>query len=265
MNTVRDHLWLWGHQAGSHNGKFGLPADSRITPTEAAHYLGIPNLIQVVFGGRPQPPFAQYAPPMRSLSQVVWSIVGDASSARTHQRPDLDEVLALVAPLPNLVGAIMDDFFHRSDPQGRIARYSVEEVSGFRERLHQAARPLDLWVVLYSHDLDLPVKDHLAVSDVVTFWTWECKSLAHLPENFARAEALASAARKVLGCYMWDYGANQPLPLERMAYQCETGLQWLKEGRIQGMILLASCVCDLGLEAVEWTREWIRRVGDQPL
>ena len=38
-STVRDKLWLWGHDAGAHNDGWGLPRPSRITPTEAAFYL----------------------------------------------------------------------------------------------------------------------------------------------------------------------------------------------------------------------------------
>jgi hypothetical protein len=265
MDSVRDHLWLWGHEAGSHNGHFGITGASQITPTEAARTLGIPNLVMVVFGGRPEPPFAPHALPMRSLTRMVWSIVGDASSTRHDDSPDLEEVIALAAECPNVTGAIMDDFFHRPDGQGAVARYSAQQVAGFRERLHGAPRSLDLWVVLYAHDLELPVGDHLAQSDVVTFWTWESKDLDGLPANFARAEALAPGARKVLGCYLWDYGAQRPMPLEARAHQCETGLDWLREGRLEGMILLASCICDLGLEAVEWTRRWIAEVGDEPL
>lgn len=263
MSTVRDHLWLWGHEAGSHNGRFGIPGASRITPSEAARYLGVPNLVMVVFQGRPEPPFAPHAAPMRALSRVVWSIVGDSSSTRNDEQPDLEAVLELAREFPNITGAIMDDFFHAPDERGAIARYSVAQVAEFRRRLHQGPRPLGLWVVLYAHDLDLPVTEHLAAADVVTFWTWQSKDLAALPQNFARAEGLAANARKVLGCYLWDYGARQPMPLERMIYQCETGLQWLRERRIEGMIFLASCICDLGLETVEWVRRWIGEVGDE--
>jgi hypothetical protein len=55
------------------------------------------------------------------------------------------------------------------------------------------------------------------------------------------------------------------MPVEWMRHQCELGLTWLKEGKIEGMIFLASCICDLDLEAVEWTRAWIREVGDEPI
>jgi len=50
-----------------------------------------------------------------------------------------------------------------------------------------------------------------------------------------------------------------------MRHQCELGLQWLKLGRIEGMIFLATKICDLDLEAVEWTRQWMAQVGDQAI
>ena len=78
-----------------------------------------------------------------------------------------------------------------------------------------------------------------------------------------KAEELAPKAGKVLGCYMWDYGEHHPMPVDRMAMQCELGLRWLREGRIEGMIFLASCICDLNIEAVEWTRNWIAKVGEE--
>jgi hypothetical protein len=47
-----------------------------------------------------------------------------------------------------------------------------------------------------------------------------------------------------------------------MKLQCEKGMRWLEEGRIEGMIFLANTVADLGFETVEWTRQWIEEVGD---
>ena len=64
---------------------------------------------------------------------------------------------------------------------------------------------------------------------------------------------------------MWDFGIGKPMPLERMKKQCELALRWLQEGRIEGMIFLATNICDLDLEAVNWTRRWIAEVGDQQL
>ena len=76
---------------------------------------------------------------------------------------------------------------------------------------------------------------------------------------------LAPACGKVLGCYLWDYGEKKPMPLDLMRHQGESGLRWLRQGRIEGIIFLASCVCDLELQAVEWTRGWVAKVGGRRL
>lgn len=256
-SDLRDRFWLWCHEEGAQNVGWGLPRPTRITPTEAAHYLGIPNAIMVVYGGKPEPPFEPHALAMSSLKRVVWSIVGDSSSKRNDQATDLDEVLRLAARFPNIVGAIMDDFFHPPDAQGRVARWSVGDVAGFRQRLHAAPRPLDLWVVLYTHQLALPFQDHLRQCDIATLWTWKAEDLESLEENFARFERLSLGVRKMLGCYMWDYGTRRPMPLRLFQHQYRLGTQWLRQGRIEGMIFLASCVCELGLDTVEWLRREI--------
>jgi hypothetical protein len=272
VNTVRDRLWIWGHEAGAHNGSWGLQAPSRMTPAEGAYYLGIPNMIMVRYANRPAPPFDQYALAFTPLRRVVWSIVGDASTVDNDAgNTDIEELVRLGGCFPNVTGAIMDDFFRRPSPQDAASsadpysRYPVPAIQEFRRRLRTGSRPLELWVVLYAHDLDLPIRDHLAACDTVTFWTWQSRDLSRLEENIQRAEAIAPAQRKILGCYMHDYGNNAPMPVERMEYQCRKGLEWLREGRIVGMIFLASCICDLGLETVEYTRRWIAQVGDQVL
>ena len=99
-----------------------------------------------------------------------------------------------------------------------------------------------------------------------TFWTWLGRDLTNLEENFDKFDRIVPPnCGKVLGCYMWDYGGKQPMPMETMKHQCETGLRWLHEGRIEGMIFLASAICDLDIDTVEWTRRWAAEVGDETL
>lgn len=50
-----------------------------------------------------------------------------------------------------------------------------------------------------------------------------------------------------------------------MKKQAALGLKWLREGRIEGIIFLGMCICDIGLEAVQWARTRITRVGDEKL
>src|SRR5262249_3428369 len=112
-STVRDKLWPWGHDAGAHNDSWGLPQPSRITPTEAACYLGIPNLIIVRYLGRPPLPFDQYAVPFRAVKRVVWSVVGGSGQTDERERA---HVLDLAARHPNITGLMLDDIFGSEQP-----------------------------------------------------------------------------------------------------------------------------------------------------
>ena len=163
MATVRDRLWIWGHEANSFTA-FKAPP-SRITPTEACHYMGIPNCIMVVFADKPEPPFDQHALAMSTLDRVVWSVIGDAGSRRNDKQSDLQAVLDVAAKYPNIKGAILDDFFRHGNPWG-TPRYTVEQFAALQKGLH--AGGLDLWVVLYQAELANPIQGYLDLCDVIT-------------------------------------------------------------------------------------------------
>lgn len=257
---VRDKLWIWTHKEGAQNNLFGIKETARITPVEGALYLGVPNLLFVRVGGQDDTFFNNYAVSFRPMKRVVWSIIGESSSREN----DLEKVCELASRFPNICGAIMDDFFQR--PTGNkdervLSPYSPEQISQVKNKLNGSGRKLDLFIVVYDHQLHLPVKEHLNSCDVITFWTWVAKDLVNMEENFEKLEKMCPSRRKMLGCYMYDYGGSQLMPVESMKKQCETGLRWLKEGRIEGMIFLASCVCDLEYESVEFTRDWIGKLS----
>ena len=262
MDTVRNRMWLWGHEAGSHDTGWGISGPARITPVEAAFYMDVPNMIMVRYQDRPEMPFDRFAVPFRALNQVLWSVVGGAGRSSEEERR---HVLELAARNPNVVGVFMDDFFRRPHEEGDLGALSVDTLQALRDQMTVAGRRLGLGVTLYTYQLDMPLKRHLALCDWVSLWTWIAPDLKRLEENMARCEEIAPDSRKLLGLYMYDYGRRRPMPVETMAMQCETALRWLRAGRIEGMIFLASCICDLELEAVEWTRQWIARVGGAEL
>lgn len=257
-STVRDRLWIWTHAAGSYKLDFGLPRTSRMTPVEGAVYLGVPNLLFIRYSGSPSMPFDQYAIAFRPLKRVVWSLVGASGLSSDEER---SHVLELAGQCPNIVGFIMDDYF-RPDASGSL---SVEQLKELRTHLVIGGKRRDLFVVLYQHQLTMPVSEHLGFCDKITFWTWEAQDLKKLESSFDRLEKLAPKHGKFLGCYLWDFGTSKPMPLELMKKQCELGRRWLEQGRIEGVIFLASNVCDLELESVEWTRKWIADVGQHAI
>jgi len=256
--TVRDRIWLWSVFAGGDN-KYGLPKPSRMTPAEAAFYLDIPNLFFIRSGGIPPlDMFDQYAISFRPLKRVIWSLVGAGGKTAEDERK---RALELAGRFPNITGFIMDDFFHK-DGSGSL---SPDELNELRKQLVINGRKRDLYVVVYQHQLELPIQKHLQYCDKITFWTWWSERLTDLEEDFERLEKLAPDHGKLLGCYMWDYPNRAAVPLERMKHQCKLAQRWLGEGRIEGMIFLGSTICDLELEVVEWVRRWIAEVGEQPI
>jgi len=259
---LRDRLWLWAHPPGSHSinpERWKIRRPSRITPAEAALYMGIPNLIMVKYLNQPQPPYEHLALAFTPLRRVVWSILGEGGSSDDIET---DAVRSLAERFPNIRGAIMDDFFLRRKRAGSaesdLAPFSPESLAQIRSQMTINDRRLDLWVVLYRKHLDLALQPWLEQCDVITFWTMQAAELADLESNFEKAERLCAGKRMMLGCYLYDYGGKQEMPLALMKKQCDLGRRWLDEGRIEGIIFLASCICDLGFEAVEWTRQWIR-------
>jgi hypothetical protein len=262
-DTARDRFWLWGHEAGSHDPgtveEWNMPGPSRITPVEAAFYLGIPNLLMVRYAGRPVMPYDQLTIPMRPLRRVGWSITGAMGEKSAEER---EHVLELARRTPNISGLLMDDFVNWDTGEPEL---SLEELREVNARLQLPDRRLDLMMILYSHQLDAPIAEHLAYCNQVSFWVWWSRDLAQLEERFTAFERVTPDRQRFLGCYVWDMGPRAPMPLAVFQRQCETGLNWLREGRIAGMIFVSSCECDLGLDTVEWLRGWIAEVGDQPL
>ena len=262
METVRDRLWMWGHAAGSHDKGWGISQASRMTPLEGAAYLGVPNLILIRYNDIPAMPFDQYAIPFRALKRVYWSVTGASGATSDEER---DHVLELAERFPNIVGLFLDDFFtQRGDPAPAVM--SLDEVRALKQRMVLPGRTLRLGVTFYDHDLDRPeLVPYLELCDDVGLFTWEAHRLRNLEANFATLERISPRSSKILNLYLYDYGCKQPMPLDLMRLQAETGLRWLLDGRVEGLILLASCICDLEFEAVEWARKWIAEVRDTPL
>jgi hypothetical protein len=271
---VRDRLWIWGHPAGVYNVSFvkNLPRKSRIEPIDAAEVMGLKNIMFIRYSGQPQTPFENYYKPFQKMDQVVWSLTGAGGATSNDER---EAVLKLAERQPNITGFILDDFFHghvtgdSADvdlTRGSFkASLSPAQLRDLRGRLVIRGRRLPLISVVYTGQISPAALDHLEQVDQITLWTWEPGDLQHLERNFQRLEALVRQKTILLGCYMYDFSKSKPLPVGLMKQQVELGYKWLQEGRIAGMVFLATPICDLELPAVEWSRDWISRVGDREL
>ncbi len=270
MAKFSEKFWLWGQDAGSHhaagNNMFKLPGVNRMGPAEGAAYLGLQNVCRVVCGGVPVPPFDNETKQLTNMRQVVWSAVGSSGTKRNDaNQSDLEEVFRQAKMFPNVTGAVLDDFFNGFDGAGKLtARHSVASIRNMHERLHHfEKRPLDLWLVWYKHHLDYDASAYLEYCDVITFWTWDGADLPKLDETLGKVMRQTPGKRRLAGCYMWDYGGGKPFTIAEMKFQCEKYYAWMGKGLIEGIIFCSNCCADIGLEAVEWTRNWIKEVGNE--
>jgi hypothetical protein len=107
----------------------------------------------------------------------------------------------------------MDDFF-TDDKSGKIASLTLDQVRDVQKQLKTSGKKLDLYVTLYTRQLDPAIRDYLNLIDVITLWTWETAELANLEANLAKLEQLAPKSRKLLGCYTADYDRNRACPYQ---------------------------------------------------
>ncbi|TWU17181.1 hypothetical protein Pla52o_53560 [Novipirellula galeiformis] len=265
-NTLRDRLWMWGHDSGSLRPGYDIGGPKDVGPGEAIEYMGIPNLCMVRFTGTPLPPFDDYVKQLAHAKRLTWSIVDGAKNFTNEQKKD--QALELVPKTPNLIGFDLDDFFvGNAAPQTEggeaNAHLSVDQLRGIRKEMDAQKRNLDLSLVLYTSQLNPAIKSHIDEVDSVYFWTWRASDLPKLEENFAIYRKIAPKKPTLLGIYMWNFGEKKTIPLELMKHQCRLALKWLRAGEVEGLIFHCTPLCGMDLEAVKWSRDWIARHADE--
>jgi hypothetical protein len=273
-SRLKDNFWLWGQNPGSHHvgspvGGYKLPGINHMDSKEGCDFFGIDKCLRVTMSTGPFPPFDAEAGKLKDLKEVVWSAIG-AGGAKIYSNDnhsDVDEVIRMAKMYPNVTGAVMDDFFHASEEPGKTSgRHSIQSIQNIREKLHSfKKRPLDLWVVWYTYQLDFKVAKYLDLCDVITLWTWKASDLSELDTNFQKMIYRTPGKRRFAGCYMWNYGERKPLTMDQMKFQLDRYYYWLQKGGIEGIIFCSNCIADIGLETVDYTCKWINQVGNEKM
>ncbi|MGV8092008.1 MAG: hypothetical protein AB2L24_09115 [Mangrovibacterium sp.] len=265
--TLRDRLWMWGHEPETINGLDNVPMGNNIGMADAIRSMGIPNVCVISYLDKPAPPFDEYIKQFRDIKRVAWSAISGPPKKYTYEQQK-NEAFALLEKMPNLVSFYLDDYFvgHAVPAEGSDlspAYMTLEEISSLREEMQNLKQKPELSLVLYAHQLHSGIKRHIDYCDVVSFWTWWANDLVVLEDNFKKYREIIPDKPTLLGIYMWDFGNSKPITVESMKLQLDFALEKLKQRQIEGMIFHCTPLCDLDLEAVHYSRKWIAEHGDE--
>lgn len=266
-NNLQDRLWMWGHDPGVYDGPKGvynIPLSAPMSMAEGIKSMGIPNVCVIRSGT----PGEEYRKQFKDVKRIAWNLSGGSNQSYYALKK---YVFGLRDTTPNLVGYYLDDFFHIGSTPGfdknsekpAPASLSMEEMKQLHEETLAYKRRLDLAVVLYTAQLFPGIKPVMKHVDVVSLWIWSGSDIQKIEENFKKYRSLVPDKPTLLGIYMWDFGGKKELSVDFMAKQLDYAYKLYKEGQIEGLIFHCTPLCNKGLAAVDYARQWIAKHGKE--
>jgi len=256
---LREKIWLWGHPEGRYNNMYNNEKISRMTPMECCDYLGIRNTFMVPVEWEVNR--RQYNKSFTTLKEVGWECY-DAG-----KNPEIIEPLIAEAKDFENIGRVVFDDFQRDDEFKNIA---VENFWKVHERLHNnEVRPLDMWMVLYTHEFgvdaekDTIFKDYVEPFDGIIMWTWKESDVKLIPEKFEIFKSLTPNTRRMFGCYLYNFGESKQATGEAVKWQLDWYREKLISGEAEGIVLHTNTMADLDYEAYDVALEWMNKHGDE--
>lgn len=258
---LREKFWLWGHPEGVYNHVYGNEKESRMTPMEGCLYLGVRNTFMVPVGIALDR--RQYNKSFTTLREVGWEC-WDA-----WKNPELIEALIREAgDFPNIGRVVFDDF-QRGDKYKEIDPAALWAI---HEKLHDnAVRPLDMWMVLYTHEFGLdPDKDedfkrYIAPFDGIIMWTWKECDVPLIPEKYEVFKRLTENKRRLFGCYLYNFGEEKQATGAAVTWQLDWYRQRILAGEAEGVVLHTNTMADLDYEAYDAALTWMAEHGDEEI
>ena len=259
---LRERFWLWGHPEGRYNHMFGNEGESRMTPMEACLYLGIRNTFMVPVGIKVDR--RKYNKSFTTLKQVGWECY------KAGENPELIEpIIEEARNFPN-IGCVVFDDFKRENQYGYYTDVPIENLEKVHKRLHENdVRPMDMWMVLYTkefginEDEDRAFRKYIEPFDGVIMWTWEEKDKSLIPQKFEKFKKLTEGKRRMLGCYLYNFGESRQASGEAVKWQLDWCRERLLAGEAEGIVLHTNTMADLDYEAYDVAIAWLKEHGDE--
>jgi len=254
---IADRVWLWGHPKNSCKAYAGAATDTFVTPAECARDFGFTNVYYVPFS---------HPMDIVSLSKDQEGIKKTGLSVETWGNAGadkMDETFKLIPLFSNLNRLVFDDFVSEKAHPHIITSGSVTipQLKEYRDRIHAAG--LEMWVVYYQAQLDMPVEEYLQVFDGVSFWFWHEPSAEEFDKYSKAFIDKTPGKRRLIGCYLWDFGRRKQATAELVRYQLDENKKLMEKGLIEGVVLHNNDFGGLGYAAYEEARSWMHEHKDE--
>jgi hypothetical protein len=258
---LRDLLWVWGNPDMAKPGEHTFATFAQASSAQRAKLLGVPNIVMAGLGiPNDQAQAEALTREVASSPRLVWEIGADGEGGPPFvytQR--LSQVRRLVDQFPRIEAVLLDDMSTVSIDKG----FKPENIRQIRRSLDGKYAAVKLWGVLYTMSFNRPkIDEYINELDVINLWTWHAKDVVKLEQNVAHCEKKYPGKPIMLGLYLYDYGDNRRMSLDLLKRQCDTALELVHAGRIQGIVFLT---IDSDVQTLSWAADWIKRVGDQKI
>jgi len=199
--------------------------------------------------------------PVAHLDRVVWEISPDEGTDFEFAQK-IARVRELQQKYNSIEGVIIDDMSTVARSKG----LAPDDLMSVRNALAKGRGGwrLRFYGVVYTLSLkDKNVDQFIKPLDVINLWTWAAEHTNKWAQHVSTVQKLGPGKPIVLGLYLTNYGGKKRMTVKMMEAQCKLALSMLKRKRIFGINFLLHGAEEP--EIVAWTRNWIRKVGDQPL
>ena len=262
MAKLKDKLWLWGHPEGKYNNDFGNREISRMSPLEGALYLDCTGIFMVpvdtVVNRR------QYLKSFKPMDRVGWDVLrtfdGDAENGAGANPELVYQLIEDAKEFKNITCAVFDDFAIGK----RYTLFPIENMYKVRDILHNnEVRPLDMWMVLYSHEFGENEEDdkqflpYAEAFDGIIMWTWEEKEIVKFEEKFKLFKEITKNKKRMLGLYLYNFGEHKKATGEAVIWQLNRYYELLKAGEVEGIVLHTNTMADLEHESYDVCLKWL--------
>lgn len=263
---VKDLLWIWGmkvnalQEATSYKDlPFGR---SSITVEQVVQKTGITNVY--VAGHLPLTKETLQSIP--SATRLVCK-----TSAHGHDEQDrpisgmpealisLDRVKKLALEDRRIDAFSLDDFSTGSLTAG----VTIQDMTNMCFRNALTFPTIPLHATIYPMSLEKKeLQGFLTYFDQLVLPMWFADNIDRSEEYIDRLNVISGNKPVLFALYVYDFGKNKMVTRKEMQKQLDVAEALLHQGKITGIMLIGTCLFDIGWEAVDCMYEWIDRVKE---